>query len=220
MSTSNLVYTKRPTKVQRELNIWAIVWGLVWAFFIFIFIARVFWLQQVSVVGASMEPNYFTNQLLLVDQINKNFQRGQVVAVYDDKIVAQEANYFTRFQPGVRFLLKRIIALPGEDIEIIGSSVIIYNDTYPNGAVLGEDYISDSVKARMDSSNYTFERYSVPEGEYFVMGDNRTNSTDSRAPGKGSFPEFAILGQERIRFWPTVDFHLFELPQYTFSPIE
>ena len=221
MKKSSIAIKNQAIKQPLEINIWALMWAFLWGLLIFILVARVVWLQQVSVVGASMEPNYYTNELLFVDQIDKDFERGRVVAVYQDKTQAVDANYLTRFQPGVRFLLKRIIGLPGEDIEIRGSQVIIYNDAYPEGAVLQEDYISDSVKREMDRRNINLERQSIPKGEYYVMGDNRNNSSDSRDPQFGTFPDYAILGQEFVRAWPLETFHFYQnvLPTYRFEPL-
>jgi signal peptidase I len=216
---SSLTFKSGVNSEKHSLNIWTLIWGFLWALLIFILFARIFWLQQVSVIGASMEPNYYTDQLLFVDQLNKNFERGRVVAVYDDKNIAKDANYFTRFQPGVRFLLKRIIALPGESIEIRGSQVIIYNTQYPNGAVLQEDYLPARTKQLMEQQKNPYPKTFVPEGEYFVLGDNRTNSTDSRF--KGTFPEYAILGQEFVRAWPLEVARMYwsEKPEYKFTPV-
>jgi signal peptidase I len=220
MNQSSISFTNGHTKNKnndKSINIWSIIWGFVWGLIIFIMFTRLFWLQQVSVVGASMEPNYHTSQLLLVDQIFDNFKRGQVVAVYDNPSIAKDANYLTRYQSGVRFLLKRIIGLPGEEIEIRGSKVIIYNKDFPDGTVLTEDYIDPKIKLSMESREYYFERKMIPQDSYFLMGDNRTNSLDSR--NKGSFPAYAILGFERYRFFPFSEFHIFKLPEYTFTNI-
>lgn len=218
MTNSTLSFKQRPTAREWVINVWAVIWGAVWALLIILLFSRIFWLQQVSVVGMSMEPNYSTNQLLMVDQIFDDYRRGQVVAVYDNIETARGANYFTRFQPGVRFLLKRIIGLPGEELEIRGGRVIIYNQDYPNGAILGEEYVDQQVQRALELRGQTTPRIRIPAGEYFVMGDNRTNSTDSRE--RGTFPNFAILGFERFRFYPLETAHWFELPEYTFTPLK
>lgn len=178
--------------------------------------------QQVTVVGASMEPNYYTGELLLVNQINRNFNRGQVVAVYSDKDIAKTADYFTRFKTVI--FLKRVVGMPGEEIEILGSKVIIYNQAFPNGAILQEDYIADSVKKESESyceqnlSNCYFPKTKIPQNHYFLLGDNRVNSTDSRA--KGSFPDYSIFGQETLRFWPFPRKEFFKIPEYKWRSLD
>ncbi len=196
---------KKITPIIFSVAGWILLLGLV--------ILRLFIYQQVTVIGASMEPNYHTGELLMVNQINKNFQRGQVVAVYDDKVAAKNADYWTRFH--TRFLLKRIICLPNEQCEIIGSKVIIYNQQYPEGRELVEDYISDQNKARMEQTKYYFPKTTVASDNYFVMGDNRTNSSDSRE--KGTFPTYALFGQESVKFWPLNQVHVFKLPEYKYK---
>jgi signal peptidase I len=164
-----------------------------------------------------MEPNYFTNETLLVNQVDKNFRRGQVVAAYENQDVAKDADYFTRFR--ATFLLKRVIGLPGEDIELLGSKVIIYNSQYPEGVILSEDYISSDVKFSEDKNNYYYPRTKIPDKKYFLMGDNRTNSSDSRVAKYGPFADYAIFGQESFRFWPLARFDTFDLPKYTYTPL-
>jgi len=202
-------------QTSKKNRFWDIFWAIFWILMIVLLLLKLFVYQQVTVVGASMEPNYSTGELLIVDQINKNLQRGQVVAVYEDKDVAKTADYFTRFQ--TRFFLKRIVALPGEEIEIVGSKVIIYNKQYPEGVVLKEDYISDLNKSKEDASKYYFPRTKITDKNYFCLGDNRTNSTDSRV--KGTFPDYAIFGQETVRFWPQEKFTNFGLPKYEYQPL-
>ncbi len=203
---------------KKELNIWVFLGSCVWIFLIIMVVLRIFVFQQVSVVGASMEPNYFTGQLLFVNQIGNDFERGQVVAAYDNDTVAADANYFTRFSAGTRFLLKRVIGLPGEEIELIGSKVIIYNDEFPDGFILNEDYISEKTKLKQESEDYYFPRTIIEKDHYFLMGDNRNNSTDSRR--KGSFSDYAVLGYETVRFWPAKELKFFKLPEYTISEID
>ena len=79
-------------------SVWSVLVSISWVILISLLLLKSFVYQQVTVIGESMEPSYQTNQLLLVDQINKNFNRGQVVAVYEDKEVAKTADYWTRFQ--------------------------------------------------------------------------------------------------------------------------
>lgn len=172
-----------------------------------------------------MEPNYYTSEMLLVNQIDKQLQRGQVVAVYEDKEIALRAKnsnpiqgYFVRFDPETRFFLKRVIALPGEEVEMVGGRIIIYNSQNPNGIVLDEPYVARSVKLREEVIDYYYPRTKVDPGTYFLLGDNRVNSTDSRV--KGNFPDYTIFGLETMRYWPIGRAGLFELPKYDYLPID
>jgi signal peptidase I len=189
------------------------IMALFWLLILFLVLIKLLVFQQVTVVGKSMEPNYFDYETLLVNQLDKNLQRGQVVAVFRDREVAKTADYFTRFH--ATFYLKRIIGLPGEEIEMLGSKVIIYNAQNPEGVVLNENYIDDKVKNTQDSNGTYYQRLKIPEKSYFLMGDNRTNSTDSRV--LGAFPDYSIFGQETMRFWPFDRTEFFKLPNYTFS---
>ena len=213
--TNEATKTENQKKIKSKSRVWSVIGAVGWLVLLTLLVLKFFVFQQVTVVGQSMEPNYYTGQLLLVNQIDKTYNRGQVVAVYEDTAVAKNADYWTRFK--TRFFLKRIIALPGESVELVGDKVIIYNSQYPNGTVLNEDYISDSVKNKEENTNYYFPKTKVAEGNYFVMGDNRVNSLDSRE--KGTFPDYAIFGQETIRFWPFADLAMFNLPKYNYQPI-
>ena len=198
---------------------WRRVWNILSTFIVivafgFILVKFVIF-QQVTVVGQSMQPNYQDGQLLLIHQLDKSLERGNVVAVYEDENVAEGANYLTRFQ--ARFFLKRIIGLPGEEIEIAGGYVIIYNDENPEGKLLVESYIPAGVIASENRRQYYLPRTRIPANEYFVLGDNRSNSSDSRR--YGSFQEFAIFGKESFRFWPSNDFQVFDLPSYNFVDV-
>gem|GEM_PF-571810 len=179
---------------------------------------KLFVYQQVTVVGESMLPSYEDGQLLMVNQLDKNHQRGQVVAVYADENVAKTADYFTRFS--ARFFLKRIIGLPGESIEIIDSNVIIYNKESPNGVVLNEPYITSEIKRTEKLRNYYYPKTEITKDHFFLMGDNRSNSTDSRNKTLGAVPEYSLFGIENFRFWPASDFDMFSSPAYTFSPFD
>ena len=214
------------TFVKQSRNLFVSFWGWFWTglwFLIMLLLLLKFVIfQQVTVVGESMQPNYYTGEQLFVNQIDKNFRRGQVVAVYRDKDVAKGANYLTRFS--AVFFLKRVVGLPGEEIEIIGDKTIIYNKENPNGAVLTEDYLGAEVvaKERENCQNNLvscyYGRTKIPENYFFLMGDNRVNSTDSRSVGV--FPDYSILGQESFRFWPLAKGSIFDLPNYQWKPID
>jgi len=197
-------------------------WTIMFVFVMILLILKFVVFQQVNVVGPSMQPNYYTGDLLFVNQIDKNFRRGQVVAVYEDRTIAKNADYFTRF--GARFYLKRIIGLPGEEVEILGDKVIIYNQENPGGAVLEEKYMGSEI-IRQEKQNCQnnlvscyFPKTKIAQSEYFLLGDNRVQSSDSRA--LGSFPDYALFGQEAIRFWPFDRKEIFSLPNYKWLPID
>jgi signal peptidase I len=86
-----------------------------------------------------------------------------------------------------RDFIKRVIGLPGDTVEVKGGTV------YVNGSPLDEPYIA----AHPD---YTYAKQTVPNGEYFVLGDNRNNSSDSHI--WGFVPENNIIGQAMFRYWP------------------
>jgi signal peptidase I len=164
-----------------------------------------------------METNYKNGQRLMVNQVDKNFQRGEVVAIYADKNVAKTADYFTRFS--ARFFLKRLVGLPNESIEIIDSQVIIYNSQYPDGAMLIEPYISDETRVSEKKRNTYYPKTKLGSDEYFAMGDNRSNSTDSRSQSLGPVPDYSIFGIESYRIWPITEFQIFEKPVFKYEPI-
>ena len=106
------------------------------------------------------------------------------------------------------YFIKRVIALPGETVEIIDGQVKVYNDQYPNGIVLDERaYLDDIYTAQT-------RRETLKANEYFVLGDNRASSLDSRYFGPIS--EDVVVGRVWVRGWPFDRWKIFSPPNYNF----
>lgn len=157
---------------------------------------RYFLIQPFYVKGASMEPNFFDHEYLIIDELSYRFRapaRGDIVVLRYPNDQKQ-------------FFIKRVIGLPGETVEIAGGQVKIYNNAHPNGDVLDEKaYLEDVYTA----SNRTV---TLKSDEYFVMGDNRPASLDSRYFGPVSRP--LIVGRVWVRGWPLDRWKVFEQPNY------
>jgi len=161
---------------------------------------RYFLIQPFYVKGASMEPSFHDDEYLIIDEISYRFhepKRGDIVVF---KYPRNPQEYF----------IKRIIALPGEKIKIIDGDVYIYNKNNPEGIVLKESYLPEGLKTYAFSEEIT----SLDDNEYYVLGDNRNASKDSRSFGavKRSF----IVGRVLLRGWPFSRAGLFETPSYQF----
>jgi signal peptidase I len=146
---------------------------------------RYYLVQPFFVRGASMEPNFDNGQYLVVNEISYRFEepaRGEVVVF---KYPADPSQYY----------IKRIIGLPGEVVEIKEGQIIIYNQEYPQGMVLDES-------AYLPEGRFTQGEVhlKLSEGEYFVLGDNRQASSDSRQ--WGALPRDNIIGRVWLRAWP------------------
>ncbi len=160
---------------------------------------RYFLFQPFYVRGASMEPSFYDNQYLIIDEITYRFtepKRGEVVVI---KPVTTQTDY----------LIKRIIGLPGETLEIRNGEVMIRNQQYPDGIVLEETYLGEGVYTSGTKSA------TLDSDEYYVMGDNRSVSLDSRS--FGPLPEDNIVGRAWLRVWPFEEFSHFAPPVYLFN---
>jgi len=155
---------------------------------------RYFLFQPFLVRGQSMEPNFENGDYLIVDEISyrfKNPRRGEVI------VFKYPNNSSQRF-------IKRIIGLPGEIIEIKNGKITIQEDK--SSQVLNElDYLP-LLKTTGDI------KVELGENEYFVLGDNRAYSFDSRRFGPLS--EEKIIGKVFLRAWPFVDLKKFGAPAY------
>ncbi len=162
-----------------------------------VLIIRNFLVQPFLVNGASMEPNFHNSDYLLVDQISYRFkepQRGEVVVF---KYPGDEKYYY----------IKRIIGLPGEEVEIRDGKVFVFNKDFPNGLILNESYLSNN--AITSGKN---ERIKIENGKFFVLGDNRNFSFDSR--NWGLLDKKEIVGVTRLRLWPLNQVMALEKPAY------
>ena len=152
---------------------------------------RYFLFQPFIVKGQSMEPNFEDSNYLIVDELSYRFrdpQRGEVVVFRYPRNVSQ------------RFI-KRIIGLPGEKIEIKAGVVMV------NGKILDEsEYFPSGVQTLGNI------QISLDENEYFVLGDNRISSFDSRQ--WGTLPRKNIIGRVYFRAWPITDLTKIEVPSY------
>lgn len=143
---------------------------------------RLFVAQPFIVSGASMDPTFKTGQYLIVDELTYKFEapkRGQVIIFHYPKDTTQ-------------FFIKRIIGLPGETVEIHDGSVYI-TEVDGKKIKLDEQY----VKNIGNGSNMTKK---LGSDEYFVMGDNRPESSDSRS--WGTLPANDIVGRAFLRLLP------------------
>ena len=153
---------------------------LISIYVIYGFIAQPFLVQ-----GASMEPNFSSGDYLLVDEATYYFRepvRGEVI-VFKNPNDADE------------FYIKRIVGLPGEEV------IVSDNEVFVNGELVDEPYLADGIKV---DGRYVFQ---LDQDQYFVMGDNRPQSFDSR--NWGPLGEDLIIGLVRLRFWPPASFGSF-----------
>ena len=156
---------------------------------------RYFLIQPFYVQGASMEPNFYDNEYLIIDEISYRFsepERGEIVVFRYPRDPSQ-------------FFIKRVIGLPGEEVEIDDRLVRIFNQAYPDGIELDESYLDPAITP----GNV---RVRLGSDEYFLMGDNRDASMDSRS--FGPVERSMIVGKVWLRGLPLNRVALFETPAY------
>jgi len=105
-----------------------------------------------------------------------------------------------------QYYIKRIIGLPGETVEIAGGGIIIYNQQHPSGLALEENYLAVGQKTIGDL------KMTLKNTEYFVLGDNRDASSDSRR--WGPVGKDFIIGRAWVRAWPPDRLTVFAAPNY------
>ncbi len=143
---------------------------------------------------SSMEPNFHDKDYLFVSKQAYRFgepQRGDVV-VFDSSLTDEDGNE--------KLLIKRIIGLPGEELDIIDEKV------YINGVMLEETYTKDG------TTYGEIKDLMIPEGQYFCMGDNRDVSIDSRDPDVGCVNEAQLVGKVFFRLLPLGDLGVIRNP--------
>ncbi len=150
---------------------------------------RYFIVQPFIVRGASMEPNFYDGQYLIIDEATYNFRkpvRGEVIVFRYPR------------DPG-QFFIKRIIGLPGERVQIANGRVMIFNSDHPDGVLLDETYLAPA-----NRRTYPDEDKALASSEYFLMGDNRDFSSDSRM--WGPMDRKFMVGRTLFRAWPLDSF--------------
>jgi signal peptidase I len=160
---------------------------------------RAFIAQPYIVSGASMDNTFQNGNYLIVDEISYRFEqpkRGEVIVLKTPPAALELQKVSTT---STVFYIKRIIGLPGETVEINGDQVKIYNKENPDGKVLSEPYVYIN---KLIPSPFTDLKLKVTlkDDEYFVMGDNRHNSSDSRL--WGVLPKKDIVGKSYVRLFP------------------
>ena len=169
--------------------------------FIIIVPIRVFLFQPFFVQGASMEPNFEDGQYLIVNEFgyketDVSFGSRTFFTVRPFKKIERQMTVVFRYplDPS-KYFIKRIIGLPGEKIQIKAGNIVVFNEEYPDGQTLDERaYLPMGVKTSGDLS------LMLKDDEYFVMGDNRSFSSDSRA--WGPVKKKNIMGEVLFRAWP------------------
>jgi signal peptidase I len=161
---------------------------------IVIFFALQTTIQTSIVVGSSMEPSFQNKQRLVINQVVYRIHepgRGDVIVFHPP------------YDPSAVPLIKRIIGLPGESVEVKQGKVYIHIE---NGEVfqLDEPYIEEP-------PDYTFVGEIIPDGEYFVLGDNRNNTNDSH--NGWTVPRENIIGKAWLSIWPPNEWEV--VPSYS-----
>lgn len=152
---------------------------------------RMYIAQPFYVSGASMSPTFETGQYLIIDQLHYQFnepQRGDVIV-------------FKYPRDPSKFFIKRVIGLPGEIVEVRGKEIVIKDKEHNERFLLLEPYIAEE-NFRLDYITTT-----LGEDEYFVMGDNRKASSDSRV--WGPVTRDLISGKAFLRLMPLTNIDVY-----------
>jgi len=173
-------------RIMRELLNTAIyllcVLGAVWLVITFVG-------QRTEVEGASMENTLHNGDNLIVDKLSYRFHDPERFDIIVFPFQFQDNTYY----------IKRIIGLPGETVQIMDDGSI-----YINGEKLEENYGMEVIKP--ETIGRAAEPIELGDDEYFVMGDNRNNSSDSRTDMVGNIKKENIIGKAWLRIWPVSDF--------------
>lgn len=142
--------------------------------------------------GSSMEPNLHDGEYVIIDRVSYVLhppERGDIIV----------------FTPptGDKDYIKRVIGLPGDTVEVRGEQVVV------NGAAIDEPYLNTT-------TNYSMAAQTIEPGQYFVLGDNRNNSSDSHA--FGPIAAGAIVGRAWFVYWPPSDWGT--VPHYTYAAMK
>ncbi|MDO8626558.1 MAG: signal peptidase I [Candidatus Magasanikbacteria bacterium] len=159
---------------------------------------RYFLFKPFYVKGASMEPNFYDHEYLIIDELTYRFDepaRGDVVV-------------FRYPENPKEYFLKRIVGLPGERIKVSAGKVTAYNTAHPEGVEIQESYLPDNLITIGEKF------WVLGDNQYFVLGDNRMNSFDSRR--FGPVDRNALVGRAWLRGWPLPRIQKFSPPQYNF----
>ena len=138
--------------------------------------------QRTYVSGSSMENTLSDGDNLIVDKLTYRFSDPKRYDIIVFPYQYEDNTYF----------IKRIIGLPGETVQIVDGTI------YINGEVLGESYGREVMK----NSGMAADPITLGDDEYFVLGDNRNDSTDSRDPSVGKIKRNQIIGRAWVRIWP------------------
>lgn len=147
------------------------------------FLVLRFAIQNFNIDGISMEPNLHNSELVLVDKLTYLFHpptRGDIIVFVAPPEPTQD-------------YVKRVIGLPGDTITIRGTTVVV------DGVTLHESYIAPQYQGTPPGAR-TITNQTVPPGDYFVLGDNRAVSSDSRI--WGFVPRKNIIGRAALIYWP------------------
>lgn len=173
-------------RIMRELLNTAIyllcVLGAVWLVITFVG-------QRTEVEGASMENTLHNGDNLIVDKLSYRFHDPERFDIIVFPFQFQDNTYY----------IKRIIGLPGETVQIMDDGSI-----YINGEKLEENYGMEVIKP--ETIGRAAEPIELGDDEYFVMGDNPNNSSDSRTDMVGNIKRENIIGKAWLRIWPVSDF--------------
>ena len=155
---------------------------------------RYFLIQPFYVKGASMEPNFYDHEYLIIDEISYRFDvpnRGDIAVFKYPKDTKQ-------------YFIKRVIGLPGDKVKIQDNTV------YINGNKLDESYLPPGTETILPLRGYG--DVTLTDDEYFLLGDNRGQSLDSRI--FGPVKKDLIVGRTWIRGWPFSRVTVFSTPEY------
>jgi len=156
-----------------------------------VFVLRTFVLGTVLVKGSSMEPNFHHGDLVFINKLATSIgspNQGDIVICRLNSDGQEEK------------IIKRVIGMPGDEIDIVwnGDSENVEYYLYVNDELVEEPFLGEPMMTKGDME-YPFE---VPEGSYFVMGDNRNASSDSRKESIGAIEKKDLVGQVVFRLYP------------------
>lgn len=203
-------YPSRPSSEGGFRNSAMFVWDFLKVIIIALIIilpVRYLVFQPFIVSGSSMEPNFSNGQYLIIDEISYRLgepKRGDVIVIKYPKDRKQ-------------FFIKRIIGMPGETVSVDNGRVTIINDQNKDGVTLDESYLPSQGLTFPHNTSIVGGKKTITlkDNEYFMMGDNRLASSDSR--DWGPLERKDMIGKVFVRVLPLSEFSKFNGPVYSFN---